>query len=137
MLFTEEAIHYIYFQILIRLHSEWFTTRVYDCFELFFMRINQDCKFINHNHGGAGGGTYELVNVELIGFNKLWYIYFKGEDCKVVKKSKEFLTKIVSKFDYNEKVGQSIKEKYINILIENMKSSYETISTSPTTNTTT
>ena len=54
---------------------------------MFFIRLNQDCKLIVHSTGpGFNNGTYELIDTELIGVNKLWYIYLRGDDPKVTKK---------------------------------------------------
>lgn len=38
--FTEESVQYIFFEILIKLQAEWFSLKIFDCFEVLFMRLN-------------------------------------------------------------------------------------------------
>lgn len=92
---------------------------------MFFIRLNQDCKLINHS--SRNNGIYELVDPELIAFKKVWYIYLRGEDPRVTKKCREFLCRIITKFDYSDKIGQNVKEHYTHIIINNIKSSHQVI----------
>ena len=125
LLFAEESIHYIYFEILLRLHSGWFTLKVYECLEMFFLRLNQDCRLVSH----SSLNSYQLVDTELIGLRKLWYIYLRGEDPKAIKKCREFLCRLISKFEYTEKVAEAIKEKYVDWIGTGIQKSVDTILT--------
>lgn len=81
--FTEESVNLIYFDILMKLHPDWFSFKVYECLEMLFMRLNEDLKLIFYSNQ-----KYEILNSDLIGIDKFWYIYFYSPDLKVVKKCK-------------------------------------------------
>jgi hypothetical protein len=59
---------------------------------------------------GSPTTNYQLVDPQLIGLNKFWYIYLTGEDPKVVRKCKDFLCRLVSKFDCEEKIFLLMKQ---------------------------
>lgn len=74
-----------------RMHANWFSLRVYDCFEMLFMRLNEDCRLLSYENN-----MYEVCDPEMIGLDKFWYIYFNCSDNKVVKKCRDFLLKLSS-----------------------------------------
>jgi hypothetical protein len=68
----------------------WFSLRVYDCLEMLYLRLNEDCKLISFERD-----HYKIIKDELIGTDKLMYIYFNCMDLKVVKKCRDFMCKLV------------------------------------------
>lgn len=73
------------------LKAEWFSIKIIDCLEMLFMRLNEDLKLISYiDH------TYEIQDYDLVGIDKLWYIYFYSTDAKVIKKCKDFLWKLAT-----------------------------------------
>lgn len=55
------------------------------------MRLNEDLKLISYVNQ-----TYEIQDPDLVGIDKLWYIYFHSNDPKVTKKCKDFLWKLAT-----------------------------------------
>ena len=53
------------------LNAEWFSLRIYDCLEMLFYRLNEDCKLISFEKD-----HYNVHDCQLIGLDKFWYIYF-------------------------------------------------------------
>ncbi len=70
--------------------ADWFSLRVYDCLEMLFLRLNEDCKLISFEKD-----HYNVAQHPLIGIDKLWYIYFNCNDLKVIKKCKDFIFKLI------------------------------------------
>jgi hypothetical protein len=70
--------------------ANWFSLRVYDCLEMLFLRLNEDCKLISFERD-----HYKIVNESQVGTDKLLYIYFNSTDLKVVKRSRDFLCKLI------------------------------------------
>lgn len=124
-LFTEEAINFVYFGILMKLHARWFNLKIYECFEMFFLRVNQDCRLLNYINGSAA--NYQLLDPQLIGLGKFWYIYLTGEDSRVVRKCKDFLTRLLSKFECEQKVFLAMKNEYVTLILEHIRTNLEVI----------
>lgn len=70
--------------------ADWFSLRVYDCLEMLFLRLNEDCKLITFEKD-----HYKINESSLIGIDKFWYIYFNSPDLKVIKKCKDFIFKLI------------------------------------------
>lgn len=115
----------MYFGILMKLHARWFTLKIYECFEVFFLRFNQDCKLLGCPTPSTA--SYQLLDPQLIGLNKFWYIYLSGEDTRVVKKCKDFLTRLVSKFECEQKVFLTMKQEYITLILDNIREQLEVL----------
>lgn len=90
------------------------------------MRLNQDCKLIS-SMSNPGASTYQLLDPQLIGLNKFWYIYLTCDDPKVTKKSKDFLCRLVSKFDCDDKIFSTIKQQYVMVILDRMKESLDAL----------
>jgi hypothetical protein len=90
-------VKYIFFEIILKLHYDWFTPKIYDCFEMLFMRLNEDGKLLTYENQNTGNqnSTYHLIKTELVGIEKFYYLYFWA-DSKVSKKVKDFLFKLYS-----------------------------------------
>lgn len=73
------------------LKAEWFSLKILDCLELLFMRLNEDLKLISYTDQ-----TYEILDSDLVGLDKFWYIYFHSSEQKVTKKCKDFLWKLTT-----------------------------------------
>lgn len=87
------------------------------------MRLNQDCKLISPLPGSTSTTGYQLLDPQLIGLNKFWYIYLTCDDFKVTKKCKDFLCRLVSKFDCEDKIFSTIKKQYVIVILDRMKES--------------
>ena len=124
-LFTEEAVNFVYFGILLKLHARWFSLKIYDCFEMFFLRFNQDCKLLGYLNSSTT--NYQLLDPQLIGLNKFWYIYLTGEDSKVVKRCKDFLTRLLSKYECEQKVFLVMKQEYVSLILEHINNNLEAV----------
>jgi hypothetical protein len=57
--------------------------------------------------------SYEIHDYDLVGIDKLWYIYFYSTDAKVIKKCKDFIWKLST---YNSK--PEIKNKLLREYVE-------------------
>jgi hypothetical protein len=93
--FTEELVNFIFFEVLMSMKSEWFSLKILECLEVLFLRFNEDLKLMEYIEQ-----SYEIHDHDLVGIDKLWYIYFNSNDIRVVKKCKDFLWKLAT---YNSK----------------------------------
>lgn len=75
------------------------------------MRLNEDLKLILYVDQ-----TYQIHDHDLVGIDKLWYIYFHSADQKVIKKCKEFLWKL-STYSKIPEVSQKLYENYVKNII--------------------
>lgn len=55
------------------------------------MRLNEDLKLILY-----ADQSYQILDSDLVGLDKFWYIYFNSNDAKVTKKCKDFLWKLTT-----------------------------------------
>ena len=92
-----------------KLHAEWFSLKIFDCFEVIFMRLNEDLKLLSYE---TQTSKYSIEDNELIGLEKFWYIYFNVTDSKVVKRTKDFLCKL-SSFDASHAIKRIFLKGYI------------------------
>ena len=58
---------------------------------MLFLRLNEDCKLISFDKD-----HYKIEKEPLIGMDKFIYIYFNCLDLKVVRKSKDFICKLIA-----------------------------------------
>lgn len=72
------------------LSAEWFSIRVYDCLEMLFLRLNEDCRLLVFDKD-----KYQVTEPPLIGIGKFWYIFFNTPDLKVSKKAKDFIHRLI------------------------------------------
>ena len=105
---SEESVNFIFFELLMSLCANWFSPRVYDCLEMLFLRLNEDCKLISFEKD-----HYKIIQAPLIGADKLWYIYFNCPDLKVTKKCKDFIFKLI--MNSTDKKQQLYQESLANI----------------------
>lgn len=59
---TEESVKHVYFEIILKLHYDWFTAKIYDCFEMLFMRLNEDGKLVTYENVGSGNSNSNANN---------------------------------------------------------------------------
>lgn len=97
-----------------KLHGEWFSLKIFDCFEVLFMRLNEDLKLLSYD---TQTSKYSIEDCELIGLDKFWYIYFNVSDPKVVKRTKDFLWKL-STFEAKGEVKRSFLKSYIDKILK-------------------
>ena len=100
-----------------KLHPAWFSQRVYECIELLFMRLNEDLKLISYENQ-----KYQILDPDLVGLDKFWYIYFYSPEQKVAKKCKEFLWRLAS-YENSEDIKRKVYEKYIDKILRIMQDS--------------
>lgn len=97
-----------------KLHAEWFSLKIFDCFEVLFMRLNEDLKLLSYE---TQSSKYSIEDCELIGLEKFWYIYFNVTDAKVVKRTKDFLWKL-STFDASRVIKKVFLKGYIDKILK-------------------
>ena len=104
----------IFFEILLRLdyksnEGSTFTTKMYQCFERYFIYINEQYGQIvttTHSLSGLASQTcditatplqFEVHDRQLIGIEALWEIILGAQDERIYKRASEFLMRLYKK----------------------------------------
>lgn len=85
----------LYFETLLKLDFRYISEVMYECFERYFIYINEQYGQIVTN--SAFESNFEVFETKLIGIEALWEILLCARNIKVYKKATEFLHKIYKK----------------------------------------
>lgn len=78
---------------MLSIDASWFSSKVYECFEILFLRLNEDLKLMIYD---SDIHQYQIHDAVLIGLQKFWEIYFGVSDTKVADKCCEFLLQLTT-----------------------------------------
>lgn len=129
----EDAIYYIYFDILLKIEYNYYNIKAFFCFEAFFLFINKEAKLISF----TDFDSYVLQDADLIGLEHVWELYMQATDKIVSNKAGELLIKIF-KFAERENHGESmvfetLKQNFLDTLINYIKIGYLELQSFPPT----
>lgn len=129
----EDAIYYIYFDILLKIDYNYYNIKAFFCFEAFFLFINKEAKLISF----TDFDSYVLQDADLIGLEHVWELYMQATDKTVSNKAGELLIKIF-KFAEREHHGESmvfetLKQNFLDTLINYIKIGYLELQSFPPT----
>ena len=94
-IFNDDCLEMLFFETLLKLDFRYITEVMYECFERYFMFINEQYGQIVTN--SAFESAFEVFETKLIGVEALWEILLCARSNKVYKQATEFLHKIYKK----------------------------------------
>lgn len=116
----------LFFDTLLKLDFRYITEVMYDCFERYFIYINEQYGQIvtNSNFESA----FEVFETKLIGIEALWEILLCSRNAKVYRQATEFLHKIYKKMSPTlvERLNE-IKEDLLQNCMEQIRAGYNEI----------
>lgn len=116
----------LFFETLLKLDFRYITEVMYECFERYFIYINEQYGQIVTS--SVFEGTFEVHETKLIGVEALWEILLCARNQKVYKQATEFLHKIYKKMSpaLIEKLSE-IKHELLEICMEQIQSGYDNL----------
>lgn len=94
-IFNDDCMELLFFETLLKLDFRHITEVMYECFERYFMYINELYGQIVTN--SAFESAFEVHETKLIGVEALWEILLCARNAKVYKSATEFLHKLYKK----------------------------------------
>ena len=94
-IFNDDCLEMLYFETLLKLDFRYITEVMYECFERYFIYINEQYGQIVTN--STFESNFEVYETKLIGIEALWEILLCARNVKVYKNATEFLHKIYKK----------------------------------------
>lgn len=119
-IFKDDCMEMLFFDTLLKLDFRYITETMYECFEKFFIYINEQYGQIVTNR--AFEQNFEVFETKLIGVEGLWEITLCARNDKVYKKAADFLHKLYKKMSPSliDKLNE-IKEDLLQTCMEQIK----------------
>lgn len=117
--FSDDCLELLFFDTLLKLDFRFFTQAIYDCFESFFIHVNEQYGQIVTTFQTQ----LEVFDVKLIGIEALIEIVMQVRDTKVHEKAAAFLLKIYKSLnkDLFEEGIFDIKMDLLAVSMENIR----------------
>jgi hypothetical protein len=94
-IFNDDCMELLFFETILKLDFRYITEVMYECFERYFIYINEQYGQIVTN--SAFEQNFEVFETKLIGVEALWEILLCARNQKVYKSATDFLLKIYKK----------------------------------------
>ena len=94
-IFKDDCMEMLFFDTLLKLDFRYITETMYECFERYFIYINEQYGQIVTS--SAFESAFEVFETKLIGVEALWEITLCVRNEKVYNKATEFLHKLYKK----------------------------------------
>jgi hypothetical protein len=120
-IFNDDCLELLFFETLLKMDFRYITDVMYECFERYFIYINEQYGQIVTN--SAFEQNFEVFDTKLIGIEALWEVLLCARNSKVYKSATEFLHKIY------KKMSPSLVERLIEIKEELLQNCMEQIRT--------
>ncbi len=125
-IFNDDCMELLFFETLLKLDFRYITEVMYECFERYFMYINEQYGQIVTN--SVFESAFEVYETKLIGVEALWEILLCARNPKVYKSATQFLQKLYMKMSPTlvEKINE-IKEDLLVTCMDQIKTGYTQI----------
>jgi len=122
-IFNDDCMELLFFETLLKLDFRHITEVMYECFERYFMYINELYGQIVTN--SAFESAFEVHETKLIGIEALWEILLCARNTKVYKSATEFLQRLYKKMSPSliDKLNE-IKEELLVTCMDQIKTGY-------------
>lgn len=122
-IFNDDCMELLFFETLLKLDFRHITEVMYECFERYFMYINELYGQIVTN--SAFESAFEVHETKLIGIEALWEILLCARNSKVYKSATEFLHRLYKKMSPSliDKLNE-IKEDLLVTCMDQIKTGY-------------
>jgi hypothetical protein len=99
--FSEDCLELIFFETMLKLDFSHFTPAIYECFETFFLHINEEYGYIvtGNSYFGSSTKSYTAHEFSLIGMEALWEIVVQARNPAVHKSASTFLNTLYTRLD--------------------------------------